>query len=339
LLLAMAREPDLPVQLIPVSGGAGIDGAFASQGADGLLAMTWVAAAKAANGRVPDLTLVDVDFWRGFFELAPASAGVTRLANLVGRNLLLSGPVGGGRDGGPDTLFKAMMKREGFDPTVYTESTVNIDVGGSTYAVVRRVYPSGDFKVYYLPVMVAAQVLAAATPLDDGDGVPGNDQPASGSFMVDPAATGIIMQATMQGQRLAKSIDVQQEFTGYAAWPSDQLPLGGLSIKASVLNDPSRAGEVGRLRAAYNRAAADLMAARGHPVAMAKLTSAIANGVSTYYQQYGLSLPAPVIAMAIRNGDLVYRTDVSVNQALPDLRNFETELLGSAPPDSFFGMR
>jgi len=336
LLLAMARDPNLPVQLMPVGSGAGINDAFASQGAEGLLAMTWVAASEVTNGVVPDLKLVTVNFWRGFFELTPSANHIANLSDLTGKNLLLSGPVGSGRDSGPDILFKAMMKREGYDPSTYSENTVTINVGGSSLSVIRRVYPSGDFRVYYMPAMAAAKVLISQTVLDDGDGVTSNDQPASGSFMVDPAATGIVMNGTMQGLSLTKSIDVQQEFSGYRAWPANELPLGGLSLRASVLNDPSRAAEVQQVRMAYEKAASDLMAARGHPLVMLGLASAISQGITTYYQQYGLSLPAPVIAAAIRNGDLVYRTDTTVDSLMPDLVDFDTELLGSKPPESFY---
>ncbi|WP_156521208.1 substrate-binding domain-containing protein [Halothiobacillus diazotrophicus] len=337
LLLAMAQDPSLPVTLLPVSNGSEIDQAFANQDAEALLAMTWVEAGKVLSGAEPDLRLVSVNFWRGFFELAAQSLGVTNFTDLTGRNILLSGPVGGGRNGGPDTLFQGALKRAGFDPTTYEENTVTVDVNGTPLSVVRRHYDSGDFRVYYLPVTAAVSVLNSGQLLDDGDGNSQNDMPASASFMVDPAATGIVMQGMMSNITYGKAIDIQTLFTGYLSWPPSELPLGGLSIRASVLDDPSRAAAVARLRAAYEKAANDLMAARGYPMQMRDLTTQIADQVNRYYGQYGLSLPAPVIAAALTNGSLVYRTDLSVNAILPDLVAFHTELLGKAPPTSFYG--
>lgn len=336
LLLALAREPNLPVTLLPVSNGSEIDQAFATRNAEGLLSMTWVAASKASNGSVPDLTLISVNFWRGFFELTPQNPSVANFADLTGHNLLLSGPVGGGRNGGPDTLFQAALKRAGFNPDVYQESTVSLNVDGTPVSVVRRHYDSGDFRVYYLPVTTAVSVLNSGQTLDDGDGNPLNDQPASGSFMVEPAATGIVLQGMAASVAYQRAIDIQTLFTGYTHWPSTQLPLGGLSIRASVLSDPNRASALQRLRAAYEQAADDLMAARGHPSEMMDLTRLIADQVSRYYGQYGLSLPGPVIATALTSGSLVYRTDLSNTRILPDLIGFHAELLGKAPPIGFY---
>lgn len=336
LLLALAREPNLPVTLLPVSNGSEIDQAFATRNAEGLLSMTWVAASKASNGSVPDLTLISVNFWRGFFELTPQNPSVANFADLTGHNLLLSGPVGGGRNGGPDTLFRAALKRAGFNPDIYQENTVSLNIDGTPVSVVRRHYDSGDFRVYYLPVTAAVSVLNSGQTLDDGDGNPLNDLPASGSFMVEPAATGIVLQGMAANVTYRKAIDIQTLFMGYTRWPSTQLPLGGLSIRASVLNDPNRASGIQRLRAAYEQAADDLMAARGHPSEMMDLTRLIADQVSRYYGQYGLSLPGPVIAAAVTNGSLVYRTDLSNTRILPDLIGFHAELLGNAPPIGFY---
>ena len=337
LLLAMSRDSSLPVQLIPVSGGDGVRQAFASGRADGQLSMTWVAAAEAAQGSVPDLTLVSVTFWRGFFELAPAAAKVSQLSALAGKDLLVSGPVGGGRDAGPDILFKATMKRAGYDPSRYADDAANVRAGSKTLSVTRRVYASGDFRVYYLPAMDAAKVLTAQTPLGNGDWDKGKDQPASGAFMAEPAATGIVLSGYLKGTHLVRAIDVQKLFSGYQAWPEGELPLGGLSLRAAVLNDPARAAQAQRVRRAYEQAAADIMAARGHPLKMARIVMAISKGVTTYYQQYGLSLPALVIAAAIHNANLVYRADLTVPQIRPDLMAFETQLLGRPVPDSFYG--
>jgi len=341
LLLAISREPELPIRLLPVRNGAGIDQAFASEQGEALLSMTWVAASKVISGTVPDLALVSVNFWRGFFELITATAVSPgkRLSSLSGKNLLLSGPVDGGRGGGPDLLFRAMIKREGYDPSNYTENTVLVEIAGKPISVVRRVYASGDFRVYYMPVMSAAKALSSQIVLDDGDGLAAKNQPASASFMVEPAASGIAMQGFMHGTMLHKTIDVQKIFSGYSAWPSGQLPLGGLSVRASVLDDSARDWQIKRLRKAYESAAADLMEARGHPFKMARLASTISKGVDTYYGKYGLSLPIPVLAAAIQKGDLVYRSGLPASPMLPDLQRFESELLGAKVPASFFRLR
>ncbi|MHB8347225.1 MAG: hypothetical protein ACYDHM_08570 [Acidiferrobacterales bacterium] len=302
LLLAMSRDPHLPVRLIPVKSGSGISQAFASSRADGVLSMTWVAAGMAATGVAPDLALVSVTFWRGFFELTPSGVHASRLSDLQGKNLLLSGPVGGGRDAGPDILFKATMKRDGFDPTRYSDRRVRIEVDGKTISVTRRVYTSGDFRVYYMPVMDATQILIRQIPLNNGGGNSGTKQPASGAFMVEPAATGIVLNGYLRFTRLTKAIDVQKIFTGYTEWPAGELPLGGLSLRTAVLDDPSRSAEVAQLRIAYEKSASDLMAARGHPLRLARYARAISKGIDIYYRQYGLSLPAPVIMAAIHNG-------------------------------------
>ena len=338
LLLAMSRDPGLPVQLIPVSGGEGIDKALRSGAADGQISMTWVAAKEAAQGTVPDLTLVAVTFWRGFFELAPAAGQLSQLSALRGKNLLVSGPVGGGRDAGPDILFQATMKRAGYDLTRYADDTANVDAGGTTLSVTRRVYPSGDLRVYYLPAMDAAKVLTAQTPLGNGDWDRSKPQPASGAFMAEPAATGIVLSGYLKGTHLVRAIDVQKLFGSYHAWPEGELPLGGLSLRAAVLNDPARAAAAQRVTRAYERAAADIMAARGHPLKMARIVMVISKGVTTYYHQYGLSLPALVIAAAIHGGDLVYRSDLTVPQIRPDLVAFESELLAYPAPGSFYGL-
>ncbi|NNM82939.1 MAG: hypothetical protein HKL98_10110, partial [Burkholderiales bacterium] len=336
LLLAMANHPDLPVQLEPVGQGSEIGKAFSRGGAEGLVSMTWVAALQAIRGVAPDLRLVSVDYWRGFFTLAPSSAHLSRLADLGGRNLLISGPVGGGRDGGPDLLFQALMKRQGFDPSRHSENTVQITLGGDRISVIRRFYPSGNLIVYYLPAMEAAKVLVSGAKLDDGSGIPERSLPASALFMADPAASGIVMEGRMQGASMEKIIDVQSAFSGFSGWREGELPLGGLSLRAAVLADPSRAGDAHRIVEAYEEAAEEIMAARGRPFRMMRVASAISAGVQKYYGQYGMRLPVMVLASALRNGDLIYRTDIKVGDMIPDLERFDEEMTGSAPPASFY---
>ncbi len=330
LLLAMSDHPDLPVRLIPARNGEEITKTLS--GADGLVSMTWVA--EADRKFVPDLKLVSVDYWRGFFMLTPKSLHVSRLADLSGSNLLISGPTGGGRDGGPDLLFKAFMKRAGYDPSTHSEKTVRIVLGNRTIPVVRRVYPDGDFRVYYLPAMDAAKVLVSRAKLDDGSGNPAESRPASALFMADPAASGIVMEGRMEGVTIEKSIDVQAQFAGDSGWQEGELPLGGMSLSSSILSDPVRGRDARRIVEAYEQAAEEIMAARGRPFRMMRVASAISDGVDQYFGQYGMRLPVMVIAAAIRNGDLVYRTDRKVQDMMPDLEKFDKEVIGALPPES-----
>ena len=137
LLLAMANEPDLPVELVPVRSGAEAAKALAS-GGEGLISMTWVAASESIRAVAPDLRTVSVDYRRGFFALSPSDLHVSRLADLGGRNILVSGPAGGGRNGGPDILFRALMRREGYDPSVYSEQTVRLSTSALRSSRVTR---------------------------------------------------------------------------------------------------------------------------------------------------------------------------------------------------------
>lgn len=65
-----------------------------------------------SSGACPSIST----FWRGFFELAPAAEKVSRLTDLSGKNVLVSGPVGDGRAAGPNILFKAAIKRQATIP-------------------------------------------------------------------------------------------------------------------------------------------------------------------------------------------------------------------------------
>ena len=87
---------------------------------------------------------------------------------------------------------------------------------------------------------------------------------------------------------------------------------------------------------AYRDAANDIMAARGHPFIMMSIVRAISAGITTYYGQYGMSIPGPVIISALRSGDLVYRTDLPLPAIQPNLSAFLTEVVGTPPPASFY---
>lgn len=90
LLLAKARNPSLPVQLLAVATGADIDTAFAAGDAEALLSMTYTAAQKVTSGKVPELQLAQSYFWRGFWQVSPSAAGVKGFADLVGKGVLVS---------------------------------------------------------------------------------------------------------------------------------------------------------------------------------------------------------------------------------------------------------
>lgn len=200
----------------------------------------------------------------------------------------------------------------------------------------RRVYASDDLRVYYMPAMDAAKVLTSQAPLGNGGWDTSTPQRASGVFMAEPAASGMVLNGRFKGTHLVRAIDFQDVFGSYRAWPNGELPLGGLSVRAAVLNDPLRAPAVQLVSRAYEQAAADIMATRGHPLKMARITIAISKEITKYYHQDNLRLPAIVIADAIRNGGLVHRSDLTVPQIGPDLTAFETELLGDPVPASFF---
>ena len=315
LLLAMKRNPQLPVSLVPVGTGSDIVNAFSSGQGDALLSMTYTAAQDVTSGKIPQLELVSVNFWRGFWILAPKSAQISQFSQLANEGVLIAGPTAGGKGGGPDLIFQAAARQAG--------------MGASS------------FNLCYLPVMQAAPMMVQQQPMNSNSACASTDSMApTGISLVEPAATGLVMQSKMSTASNAvainKAIDVQTLFTDYNAWPHTELPHGGMSVLAPVLDDPQRLPVVNTVLAAYRAAVQDMMAARNHPLILMLISRAIANGITTYYGQYGLSIPAPVIAMAIQSGNMVFRDDLSINAVQPDLGLFLTDVVGSAPPASFY---
>ena len=314
LLLALAQDPNLPVSLVPVASGGDIVNTFNSGHGDALLSMTYTAAQDVVTGQIPQLQLVDVDFWSGFWMLAPKSAGITQFSQLAGKGVLVSGPTSGGKGGGPDLIFQAAARRAGLS--------------------------ASSFDLCYLPVMQAVPMILQQQAMNSNTACASGEAMAPTAIsLVDPAATGLVMQSTTSTSisgPMVKAISFQTLFTGYTAWPQTQLPHGGVSILSTVLNDSSRQQEVQAVLAAYRAAADAIMAAKGHPAAMSQITNSISSGITTYYGQYGLSLPAPVIAAALTSGDLVYRTDLSLSSVQADLSAFLAEVVGATPPASFF---
>jgi len=313
LLLALARQPALAATLVPVGDGAQIDSTFAADQGDALLAMTYTMAKKVNSGKVADLQLLRVNLWRGFSELAPTSAAVSNFSELVGKGLLVSGPTSGGKGGGPDLIFQAAIKRAG--------------------------YTLADFKVCYLPVMQAAPMMAQQQKMNSNAACdPTFDFAPSAISLVEPAATGMVLQTLMptagSSVSLLRAIDLQTLFTGYAAWPTTQLPHGGMAVLGKVLDDPARQDTVHSVLQAYDAAVQEIATAT--PLQRLKIAQIVSDGITRYYGSFGLELPAPVIVAALTNQELVMRGDLDLTSIQADLDRFLTEVVGSAPPASFY---
>jgi hypothetical protein len=159
---------------VPVADAAQIDSRFAAGQGDALLAMTYTMAKKVSTGAIADLQLVRVNLWRGFSELAPSSAAITDFSQLRGKGLLVSGPASGGKGGGPDLIFQAALRRAGLGVA--------------------------DFKVCYLPVMQAAPMLAEQQKMNGNPAYdPTFDFRPTAISLVEPAATGMVLQTLMLG--------------------------------------------------------------------------------------------------------------------------------------------
>lgn len=310
LFVALDRNPWLAslVELVPVAGGSGIDEVFRAGEGDALLSMTYVAAKKAAGGVAPDLQLRSVNYWSGFFEVTHRNAGIESYSDLVGKAVIVSGPVEGGKNGGPDLIFQAALARSGV--------------------------PRDSVEVCYLPVLEGARAMLEQRPLGEYAGCDARiAQPASGILLVEPAATGLVLESRRE---LEKSIDVQQVFAGFTSWPAGELPLGGVSVLSGVADDPVRGVAVDAFLRAYEEAARWLAGARSGPPDVQHDAEVISAGIETYYGQYGLELPAPVIVAAFRSGDLVYRAGVGGDAVASDLDAFVQELIGTEPPAGFY---
>jgi hypothetical protein len=318
LLLAMARNPQLPVSLLPVADSAGIDTAFNTGGADALLSMTYTAAQKVTSGKIPGLQLISVNLWRGFWGVSPTAQAITRFAQLAGKGIIVSGPTSGGKGGGPDMIFQAAVTRAGFTPS--------------------------QFSICYLPVLEGAAMMAQQTLMSSNAKCdPTFNMPASAISLVEPAATGLVLQTLLPATPgappatpLGKAIDFQALFAGYTAWPSTQLPHGGLSVLKVVSDDPARAAALTQVRTAYTAAVDEINLALTNPVQLAQISSIISAGITTYYGQYGLTLPAPVIGAALLQKELVFRSDLTTAAVLNDLSLFVNEVTKAVVPATFY---
>lgn len=314
LFVALADDPSLPVEVVPIADGAEIDAVFAHGEADALLAMTYTSAKKVTSGKVPDLRLVYVGFWQGFSEVTYQADHVKSFADLRGKGLIVAGPTGGGKNGGPDMFFQAALKRSGMS--------------------------MADVSVCYLPVMEAVKLLKSHAPLNSNARCDASfNFPASGISLVEPAATGLIMQGMMPlsgASSMERGIVMQSVFTGYQAWPQTQLPHGGLAVLGKVLDDPVAALRVKKVLDAYKKAAEKMRLAKGW--AALRIAQTISAGIAQTYPAYGLELPAAVVRVAIQRGNLVFRGDATA-EIQNDLQRFLTEVVGTAPPDSFYALQ
>lgn len=308
LLLAISRNPDLPVRLVPVAESREADALLQSGEAAGMLAMSYIAAKKRMTGAVPDLTLYSLNFWRGFYQVA--GEDVRSFAELRGKRIVVSGPVGNGRGGGGDIIFQAAVRRGGLDPT-------------------------HDFEVAYLPLAEGSAQVAR------GD--------AAAITIPSPGSTGMVMRSSLaqrpamaamarlrgvevgQSVPLAAHIDIQRIFGGFATFPDGQLPLGGLAVTERALADPAIREKVDEVGRAYGEAAALLT----------QNPSDHAEAVSALFQHHYAALgaggpPAMLLGRAISQGDLVYRADVSIAQVQRDLGAWLAELTGQTPDAGFW---
>ena len=314
LLLALDDDPNLPVEIIPVANGTDIDSVFSDGKADGLLAMTYTIAKKVTSGKIPDLKLLYVGLWKGFSEVTYQQDHVRNFNDLRGKGLIVAGPTGGGKNGGPDLIFQAALKRSGMTLS--------------------------DVSVCYLPVMEAAKLLKSRAPLNSNTHCDASmTMPASGISLVEPATTGMVMQGMLSlsdEQSMERAISFQSLFTGYSAWPHDQLPHGGFAILGSVLNNSEKAQMVDKVLAAYKKSSEEISSANAFRTM--HIARVISNGIQQYFQAYNLDLPATVVMAAIIKDKLLFRADAPAS-IQGDLNQFLTEVVGTEPPNSFYALR
>jgi hypothetical protein len=310
LLVALDDNPNLPVRLIPVKDSQGINTAL-DKGADGVLAMTYTIAQKVVTGTEPDLELQGVYFWRGFFEMTVAD--VHSFQDLKGKGLIVSGPTSGGNGGGPDIFFQAALLRAGLFPE--------------------------DFNLCYLPVMQGVALLESGKPMNTEKTCQGGDS-AAGILLVEPASSGLKFKSSMSfgtEKTVHRGIDLQTLFSGFSAWKPDELPHGGFAIRREVLVNPVKKSQLAAFVKAY-KAAIDKINHADGMFARYRLGRVISRGISQYYGQYKMDLPALVVAKAIKNGEMRFRTDRPLVSIQANLDSFLKEVLNTQMiPPGFYG--
>ncbi len=285
LILAMSLNPSLPVRLLPIAESRDADALFASGEADAMLAMTYVAARKGLSGAVPDLRLHTLTTWRGFFQVAVG--GVRGFQDLKGLTTIVSGPVGSGRGGGGDLIFQAAARRQGVDPV-------------------------NDLQVEYLPIKAGMQRMMSGR--------------AGAITVPSPGSTGLVARSRTPPAAAPAApftaLDLQAIFSGFAAFPADQLPLGGLHVSDRVLGVSEKRRQLEVVVEAYRDAAERLTA---DPALYAPVVAA---NYGRHFDRVGAGgLSATLLARALHSGDLVYRAE-RPNPALGrDLRAWVGEVL------------
>jgi len=293
LMLALALEPELPLSFTPIRESAEIDLLFRTGQADAFLGMTYIGAKKQLAAPDLALRLVSVNTWRGFYEVVPRD--IRSFAQLRGRKVIVSGPLGAGRNGGGDIIFQAAARRS-------------------------KLEPGRDVQVEYMPAKEGIAQVATGR--------------ASGITIPSPGSTGMVLRSGMDGGRVRSAalsaIDLQDIFTGFRSFRQGQLPLGGVHTSEHVLQTPSRRAALMRVLAAYERACDALMR---EPELHAP--SVVKHYGIHFAAIGATAPPALLLARAIRAGDLVYRTDVASGAIQSDLAAFLGELTGAAVEPAF----
>lgn len=219
-------------------------------------------------------------------------SGISSFNDLKGKRLVISGPVGTGQNGGPDIIFQAAMKRVGL-------------------------VPGTDFQISYVNLTDGTQQVA------------GGQQDAI--LLAEPAGTAFTVMGTMNGADLKKNISIQSIFSGFTQWPANQLPLGGLSVKNSVLQNSAKKITFDLVQQLYEQKAAQIM--QGNLSDAMKMTDKLN---TIYAGLLSQTFPAPAIVKAIKDNTLLYRNDKTVQSIKTDLDSWIKELLGSSPGDGFY---
>lgn len=307
LLLALARNPALPVRLLPIANASAADALLNSGAASAMLAMSYIAAAKRSSGAVADLSLYSLHFWRGFFLVGNTEIGSAQ--QLRGQTVVVSGPLGAGRGGGGDIIFRAAMRRQ-------------------------HLNPDDDMQVEYAPMAEGAARVAS------GD--------AAGITLPGPGSTGLVLRSQIAQRPLASALarlrgvdvgssvplhaalDYQTMFPGFSTFPTQQLPLGGLCVTERALADPNQRAAIELIDSAYGEAAAMIMRDPG------SVAEPIMDLFEHFYSPLGSSRPSnEVFRRAVIDRDLVYRSDVAPRSVQADLLAWLSELNGT-PVDLAF---
>lgn len=311
LLLAMTLDPALAVRLLPVREAGDADALFASGDAHALVAMTYMGARKRVAGAIPSLRLHSVTTWRGFFEVAPE--GVSSFRDLRGRTVVVSGPVGSGREGGGDIIFRAAARRQGVES-------------------------SRDLRVEYMPSAQGMAEVAAGRAMGITLPGPGNTGLVMRSRMAkNPAAAAMMRNRPDRPTQIVplhSAIDFQRVFSGFRSFPEGQLPLGGLHVSEHIFDRADLRAKLAEVSRAWDLAATRLMSdpARHAP--------AVASAFGNYFAAVGAGgTPSALIEAAVRAGDLVYRADLALENVGSDLRSWLGELIGRDVDVAFLGSR